>query len=901
MKPIVAGLLAVGLLVFESQADPRPAWGVVEDGGDRLVAAADETAVWDEQSGWQVVAAAAGSGDPTTGRRATAAPERHPVFYLEGEEPSALTRRLLTGKLSVRLRGEGWAETERDEIAATVAADHGLRDAGEAEGAAPWRLMRAMPPGRALECVQSLRADARVAEVEVVWARQMVPRDLPNDPLVPYQWHLSNALPTVPGEAPVDLSVLPIWGGFGEGGARGWRGRGVRIGILDDGIDYAHPEFGDGRLDTAAGRNWNGGASGHAGAQNAADRHGTAVAGLAAATAHNGVGVAGVAPEAGLVSLRLTATAHDDEDEAQAIGYLANARTGSASAARIDIKNASWGPADEVFRLAGPGPLARQALATAVRDGRNGRGTIFVWAVGNGGELGEDANADGYANNPHVIAVGAMDALGRVPAYSEGGACLAVVAPSGTEASQPIVTTDRPGRFGFNPPSAGTDLPDDAYTEGFSGTSAAAPQVAGVVALMLEANPALGWRDVKEILLRSARRVNRMSPAWMTNAVGLRFHPRQGAGLVDAAAAVALATGWSPLGPQVEVRASAMQPGAIPDDNEAGLTRTFMVGPRRRVEQAMVRFSAIHEYRGDLRITLTSPGGTTSELAPSYFAALSNGQSNYNDWVFSSLHFWGENSAGAWTLKVADVLPDESGRFLGAELTLLATDILPMPVITSPAARTTPVGQPFEHVVAIANGPAALTTPDPLPAGMEFDAATGTLRGRPSTTGKFRIVIRATTATGTTAQEFELTVVGGYAAWLATQGVPENSGAPTQDADLDGRLNIFEYADGGDPMFPDLPEAGECAIEPEGGLGVRFVRHAGRTDLQWQIEFSADGVAWSPVAEARDGQPAISLEAGRFAVAETLERGDLVAVAASLVARPVPAHGWFRVRVSLVP
>ncbi|MFN0126022.1 MAG: S8 family serine peptidase [Verrucomicrobiales bacterium] len=900
MKPIVAGLLAVGLLVFQGQADPGPAWRVVDDGGDRLVEAPEEAAAWEAQSGWRVIAAPAGSGDPKE-RQVSLSPDRHPVFYLAGEESSVLTRRLLTGKLSVRLRGMGWSEAELDKIAATVAADHGLHDAGEAEAAAPWRLMRAMPPARALECVLSLRADARVAEAEVVWARQMVPRDFPNDPLFPHQWHVANVLPTVSGEAPVDLSVLPIWGEFGKGGTRGWRGRGVRIGILDDGIDYAHPEFGDGRLDTAAGRNWNGGGSGNAGAQNAVDRHGTAVAGLAAATAHNAVGVAGVAPEAGLVSLRLTAGAHDDEDEAQAIGFLANARTGLSPVARLDIKNASWGPADGAFRLSGPGPLARQALATAAREGRNGRGTIFVWAVGNGGAMGEDANSDGYANNPHVIAVGAIDALGRVPAYSEGGACLAVVAPSGTEAALPLVTTDRPGRLGFNPPNSGTDLPDHAYTEGFSGTSAAAPQVAGVVALMLEANPALGWRDVKEILLRSARRVNRTSPAWITNAVGLRFHPRQGAGLVDAAAAVALAVGWSPLGPQVEMRASAIQPGAITDDSEAGLTRTFMVGQRRRVEHALVRFSASHPYRGDLRITLTSPGGTTSELAPSYFATLPTGQSNYNDWVFSSLHFWGENSAGAWTLKVMDVLPDESGRFLGAELTLLATDILPLPVITSPAARTTPVGQPFEHVVAIANGPAALVTVDPLPAGMEFDAITGTLRGRPSKTGNFRIIIRATTATGITSQEFELTVVGGYAAWLAAQGVPEDAGAPTQDADLDGRLNIFEYAEGGDPMSPDPPEAGECATHPEGDLGVRFVRRTGRTDLLWQLEFSGDGVAWTAVAESRDGQPAISFQDGRFAIAETPELGDLVAVTASLVERPVPSQGWFRVRVSLAP
>jgi len=700
MKLSAAGLLAAGLLALPGRAEPgQPRSPTVQVGAEEWVPAPDEAAVRHALRGWRVgpvpLAGPAAAADFPPGR-IPATGVLHPVFYLAGSAPSVLTRRLVTGQISVRLRrGAGEAPGDRSgtaEATALVALDHGLADEGVAEGAAPWRLLRADPPARALAVVAALRMDPRVAEAELVVARQMARRALPNDPLLPYQWHLKNILPAADEGPPVDLAIEMAWGGL-VAGAPGLRGAGVRLGILDDGIDAGHPEFAGGRLDGPAGRNWNGGAAANGSAQGPGDTHGTAVAGLAGATADNGLGVAGVAPEARLISLRLTAGPHDDAQEAQAFSHLANPRTGAVPLDLLHVKNASWGPPDGVFRLAGPGPLARQALASAARDGRGGRGTVFVWAVGNGGGLNEDANADGYASNPHVIAVGAIDSSGRVPGYSEGGACLAVVAPSAAEDGLPMVTADRPGRAGFNPPTAGSDLSDEAYTNGFGGTSAAAPQVAGVCALMLQANPALGWRDVKEILLRSARRVQPDAEEWFANAVGLRFHPRQGAGLVDAAAATVIAAGWSPLGPPVELRAATTQAAAIPDDQEAGVARSFVFNQRRRVEHALLRLSVSHPYRGDLKITLTSPGGTTSMLAPSYFAASPAGQAHYDQWVFSSLHFWGENALGSWTLRVADVLKEETGRFLSAELTLLAGPAPPAPVFTSPASLTVAVGR----------------------------------------------------------------------------------------------------------------------------------------------------------------------------------------------------------------
>jgi subtilisin family serine protease/subtilisin-like proprotein convertase family protein len=871
MKSSLAGLLAAGLLVVDGRADPgRVRLAGFRVGGEWLV--------------------------PAIGEAATrAAGVEYPVLHEAGTEPSALTRRIVTGRISVRLHLDGAGVAE---MAGGLAGDHGLVDEGVAEGAAPWRLFRADPPAHALEAVDALRADPRVAEAEVVLARQMARRDLPDDPLLPYQWHLKNLLPTADGGAPADLGVEAAWGAFTSDTA-GWRGRGVRLGIIDDGIEYAHPEFAGGRLDAAAGRNWNGGPT--AAAQGPADSHGTAVAGLAAASADNALGVAGVAPAAGLVSLRLTAAAHDDSEEAQALGYLANPRTGANAAALIHVKNASWGPADGTFRLAGPGPLARQALANAVRDGRGGRGTVFVWAAGNGGALGEDANADGYANNPHVIAVGAMDSDGLVPDYSEGGACVAVVAPSASETGLPMVTADRTGRAGFNPPVNGDDLDDVAFTSGFGGTSAAAPLVAGVCALMLEANPALGWRDVKEILVRSARRVHPDSKAWITNAAGLRFHPLQGAGLVDAAAATAMAASWTPLGPQLELRQNAMQPAAIPDVSEAGLIRRFEVSQRRRVEHVLLRFSANHPYRGDLKLTLTSPSGTASVLAPSYFTASPTGQANYDQWVFSSLHFWGESSAGTWTLRVADVLAEETGRFLGAELTLLAADPLPAPVFTSAAAGTAAMSESFVHALTVTHGPAVFSVTGGLPPGLAFDPATGTLRGRPTRAGVFVLTFEAAGPGGTAIQAFELKVTGLYESWIASHRVAADASAPGDDPDFDDRPNLEEYAVGGNPLSPEAPEFPRCLAGADHAPIISFLRQPARSDVVWQIQHSIDGLVWTAVAESRGGQPAASLVAERFALTESAQPEGGVVVALTDTAKPSPTHGWFRLRLVLEP
>ena len=220
----------------------------------------------------------------------------------------------------------------------------------------------------------------------------------PTDPLcVPstfrpeYMWHLKNtgALGSLAG---MDLRVESAW--------NTWRGRGVRVGVIDNGLQSAHPEF-SGAVDTLYGYDFND-EDADPSPVKPSDRHGTPCAGLIGARADNGVGGCGVAPECRLAMLRLLSAPVDDFDEAAAFAWRNDA---------IDIKSNSWGPNEGDGRLDGPGPLARAALADAVSFGRGGKGTVFVFSSGNGGLL-DDANANGYGNSPFVMTVAALDHLG---------------------------------------------------------------------------------------------------------------------------------------------------------------------------------------------------------------------------------------------------------------------------------------------------------------------------------------------------------------------------------------------------------------------------------------------------------------------------------------------------------
>ena len=546
------------------------------------------------------------------------------VMYEEGMERNEFTRRVVTRELML-------------ESDSQAAADQEAQSAGlvfrDAPAYAPGKFLYLAESSPEALAAWSQLEEANVVESSLLLARQQAKRAMPNDTLINQQWHLkfNNQSGAVAG---TDLNIETIWS-YPTAGA-GFRGRGIRIGIVDDGVQTSHPDF-VGNIDTTNDYDWND-ATPSDPSPGAGDDHGTACAGDAAARGNNALGVSGSAPEGTLVGMRLIAAGTSDQQEADAMNYLPQL---------IQIKSNSWGPSDTGTILEAPGILTLAALKNAVETGRAGKGTIILWAGGNGLDVNDNSNYDGYANSIYTIAVGAFDSQSRQAWYSESGANLVIVSPSsGTSPALGKTTTDRTGADGY---VAGD------YESDFGGTSSATPTAAGVVALMLEANANLGWRDVQEILMRSAKKVNPTDTDWKVPVApaNINHNHKFGAGLIDATAAVNLAQGWTNLPAQI-VRTNS-QTGlsvAIPNQNPTGITREFVIAATNniRVEHVTVTVNINHTARGNLRITLTSPSGTVSRLAE----VRSDSNDNYANWKFMTVRNWGENAAGTWLLKISD-------------------------------------------------------------------------------------------------------------------------------------------------------------------------------------------------------------------------------------------------------
>ena len=203
---------------------------------------------------------------------------------------------------------------------------------------------------------------------------------------------------------------------------------------------------------------------------------------------------------------------------------------------------------------------------------------------------------------------------------------------------------------------------------GGDGSSAAAPGAAGAIALMLEANPNLGWRDVRLILAESARKNDPTDPGWTlsTTTPAYNFNHKYGFGVIDAAAAVTLASTWTNVGTEATFTTALATPGlAIPDNNATGVSHTINVAGSgiANIEFIEITFSAAdHTYSGDLEITLTSPAGAISRLAELH-GCVNNACTAYSGWVFGSARHLGEAANGNWTLTVKDLFLQDTGTF----------------------------------------------------------------------------------------------------------------------------------------------------------------------------------------------------------------------------------------------
>src|SRR5207245_2701037 len=316
----------------------------------------------------------------------------------------------------------------------------------------------------------------------------------PNDPYFFEQWNLENRGANGVSLG-VDLNARAAWPIT--------RGAGSVVAVSDDGVELTHPEF-----VARAGNELHFYFDGMSGSTNAMptdpdDNHSTEVAGLALAEGNNHRGMSGVAPQALLASWKIFLGPKKVATEEQMMDmfqYRSNV---------VSVENHSWGKGQfDALQLA-PTWWETIGISNAVAFGRGGRGVVMVRSAGNGrnfdinGNGGMNANDDGYANDPRVICVASVRQHGRVATYSNPGACVLVAAPGGDD-DIGIFTTDRRGSAGENPNpfGLGDDFADRDYvfSTNVVGTSFSAPQISGLVALLLSANPNLTWRDVQQIL-----------------------------------------------------------------------------------------------------------------------------------------------------------------------------------------------------------------------------------------------------------------------------------------------------------------------------------------------------------------------------------------------------------------
>jgi len=195
----------------------------------------------------------------------------------------------------------------------------------------------------------------------------------------------------------------------------------------------------------------------------------------------------------------------------------------------------------------------------------------------------------------------------------------------------------------------------DECTSTFGGTSAAAPLAAGVIALVLQANPNLTWRDVQAVIIDAAAKHREGDPSWQTNEAGYRYSHNFGFGLLDAFRSVQVAKEWMNLSEQYNWTAT-IEPNLAFTDNDYHNV-TFNCSASFVVEHVNLYFSASCGRRGDLFIKLISPFGSYSILAEEH----GDSSRDYPNWRFGSIVSWGESSSGIWTLTVKDTKAPSGG------------------------------------------------------------------------------------------------------------------------------------------------------------------------------------------------------------------------------------------------
>lgn len=440
------------------------------------------------------------------------------------------------------------------------------------------------------------------------------------DPLFSSQWHLFNTR-----DRGYDINVTGVW-------AQGITGKNTVVALVDDGIDMnsldlAPNYYAEGSYDF----------NDHNPVPSPKlfdDNHGTRCAGEIAAVRNDVCGI-GVAYDAKVSGLRILSGRITDADEAISLNYDFHNNL---------IYSCSWGPPDDGKSMEVPGVLIKRAIVNGIQKGRNGKGSIFVFASGNGAVYEDNCNFDGYTNSIFSITIGGIDRLENHPYYSE--LCAPQLAVTYSSGAGDYIHT--------------TDVGENSCSSRHGGTSAAAPIGAGIFALVLSARPDLSWRDLQYLCVETAVPFNLDDADWQDTPAGHKFNHKFGYGKLDAYAIVEKAKNWN------NVKAQSWYHSSIVDVNERfgeqlheQITTYLNISVQdmekanlQRVEHVTVTVNIDHERRGDVTVDLISPGGIISNLATARRHDVS--EEGFQDWTLMTVKHWGETGIGQWRIVVGD-------------------------------------------------------------------------------------------------------------------------------------------------------------------------------------------------------------------------------------------------------